>query len=615
MKKARNLLILALITIVIMLIIKVQSANNTRPLATDFPRGVLVFAKFSDLPGMLQSWNGSELKERYLSSTNYKQFTNRHLATKLIERFSEFSMALGFEVNDQLLKELSQQEAAIALYDIGRLEFVFIAPLDQEKFLLSKLIENKSNFEEVQLKSGISYFVIELEVDRGRQKQRLAFALEEGRFILANNEQLMIRTLNNVITKVTSQSTDRLTSEPTYQALSKKVKPHYATIWVAQEKLNQNFYFRNYWIMKNLTDLQNICAAIFDIELQEKEWKEERYFLTKSNQRAKEISPSNLQHIYQLVPNTLPYFKIEATNSSDKLSSTLHKYFFDNDLAPQKRTNQKSYYSYYSDTSQSEPENFYSDDYSGYYLYGDTYSIEINDPVDAEDLEVTPESSYYDRQIVLENINQILKVTQPQAIATMQQPQAIDSPLFAEFNKAFIINLENPTQFDNVAFETAIAKLASDSTMIAGNSARLSWQYIDNKQVRVLAMPMLGWQLCYSLKGKDLIFSNNISLLKEILNGVKAKKLSSITSKPLSNLTLIKLSNREQAFDEIFNKIQGDSMDSYHQTHASEAQDFFVGNIASLLDTISPVEAIVITRDSSPGQLHELIQIKLKEKQ
>lgn len=608
MKKVYVLLMLAFITIFVALIIKVQSANNSRPLVADFPRGALVFAQVSDLPKMLQSWNESELKERYLSSNNYEQLTSRHLATKLIERVSEFSFALEFDFSEQFFEELSDKQAAIALYDIGRIEFVFIVPLEEEKLLLSQLVSKGDKFEEIELKPGVSYYVMPFNVDRGRQGQRLAYALQDGRFILANNEQLMIRTLNNVTTKLSSQIIDRLSLDPTYQALIKKIKPHYATIWVAQEKLNQDWYFRNYWIMNNITDLKNIRAAIFDIELQEKEWREDRYFLTKSDSLTSEISVAEAQNLYNSVPKTLPYFNIEAVTSPEQISSSIHKYFFDNDIEPEKLNKSKRNYDYYVNTDET------NDYYYGYY-YGSSYDKEINDLIDSDSLEFTLKQSYYNREKVLESLKQVFEVAKARAIAKMQQPQAIEGMLFAEFHKAFIISLNNPDQFDSLAFEKVIAKLASDSTMIVGNSTSVSWKDINNdKRSRVLIMPMLGWQLCYTIKGNNLVLSNNLNLLKEIINNpTKTKKASKTSSNTLRNFTVVNFSSREQSFDNIFNKIQSDSINSYGQTHAnSEVQDFFIGNIASLLDTVSPIETITITRDASPSYLHELISIKIK---
>src|SRR6185295_8560036 len=68
-------------------------------LAEDLPRGAFVYAQFSNLPALIQEWDHSQLKERYLNSTNYQQLQHRHLALKLISRWEEFNSALGFQLD------------------------------------------------------------------------------------------------------------------------------------------------------------------------------------------------------------------------------------------------------------------------------------------------------------------------------------------------------------------------------------------------------------------------------------------------------------------------------------------------------------------------------------
>ncbi|HEY9502752.1 MAG TPA: hypothetical protein VIR01_14050, partial [Pyrinomonadaceae bacterium] len=46
-------------------------------LAEELPRGALVYAQFSNLSTLIQEWDRSPLKERYLNSTNYRQLQNR----------------------------------------------------------------------------------------------------------------------------------------------------------------------------------------------------------------------------------------------------------------------------------------------------------------------------------------------------------------------------------------------------------------------------------------------------------------------------------------------------------------------------------------------------------
>jgi len=73
-----------------------RSTKNPYSLASDLPRGALVYAQFANLPELIKQWEQSQLKERYLNSTNYQQLQHRHLAMKLISRWEEFNDALGF---------------------------------------------------------------------------------------------------------------------------------------------------------------------------------------------------------------------------------------------------------------------------------------------------------------------------------------------------------------------------------------------------------------------------------------------------------------------------------------------------------------------------------------
>ena len=190
-------------------------------LASDLPRGAFVYTQFSNLPALLEQWDRSQLKERYLKSTNYQQLQHRHLMLKLISRWEEFNTALGFQVDVATITGTSETEAALAVYDIGQLDLVFIAPMNEEKIALTQFFSNKDQFEEVESPGGTVYYRQSVDADRGRQKQVLAFTTLSGRFILATNENLLLRTIANINRK---NPKDSLADDPAFKSLSKKVK-------------------------------------------------------------------------------------------------------------------------------------------------------------------------------------------------------------------------------------------------------------------------------------------------------------------------------------------------------------------------------------------------------
>src|SRR5262245_35724905 len=152
-----------------------RSSRNAYSLAGDLPRGALVYAQFANLPELLKQWDQSQLKERYLSSTNYQQLQHRHLALKLISRWEEFNNALGFPIDLATIGSSTDGAAAVAVYDIGQLDLLFVAPISEEKVALTQFFTSKDQFEDAETPDGTAYYRQEVEVDRGRQKQVFAF--------------------------------------------------------------------------------------------------------------------------------------------------------------------------------------------------------------------------------------------------------------------------------------------------------------------------------------------------------------------------------------------------------------------------------------------------------
>src|SRR5262249_19504397 len=295
-------LLVALVVIGLLInAIAAKSSAGEFELARDFPRGALVYAQFSDFPAMLKEWDESELKSSYLDSTSFEQLQTRHLALKLVSRWTEFNDATGFPIDIDVLSGLADNRAAISIYDIVRLDLALIAPLSEEKLAASRFFQGKNNFKEIALPDGSVYYLHDVEADKGRQKQQIGFAAMKGKFILATNEKLLLRAIANLNGQ---EKKDRLSDDPSFQVLSSALAPHFATVWVDQPKLNEDWYFKQYWLMSKVGDLKEIRAGIFDLELREEKWVERREFLTNSNRlrSAAAISTETQQQIAAIMP-------------------------------------------------------------------------------------------------------------------------------------------------------------------------------------------------------------------------------------------------------------------------------------------------------------------------
>src|SRR5262245_33249986 len=141
-------LILSVLSAAFLVYAKIAARAEDFKQAEDFPRDALIYVQIRDLPALIKLWNDSDLRRKYLESAKFKNFQSNHLALKLAERAGEIDFGLGVFPDLGFASTLSETSAAMAVYDIGRMEFVFVAPMSEEKILASKLFQMQTDFEE-----------------------------------------------------------------------------------------------------------------------------------------------------------------------------------------------------------------------------------------------------------------------------------------------------------------------------------------------------------------------------------------------------------------------------------------------------------------------------------
>lgn len=571
----------------------INKDKDSFALVNDFPRGALVYAQFADLPKLVKRWDESKLKENYLASGNFQEFQHGHLALKLLERWQDFNNALGFSLNANALSGAADNKSAIALYDIGKLDAVFISPIASEKIAETIFHQNKNKFDEITLSDNTTYYSLSFETDNGRLQQKILFAAVKGRFVLATNETLLLRTLANINGK---GKKDSLADEPLFSELCKIVQPHDATVWVDQIKLNQDLYFKTYWLMSNVSDLKNIRAGMFDLEMKEDKWIEHREFLTSKQKTSDTISQNEIERLKAMMPADIPFLKLKKIDdNSNEAALMIRKTLFDN-----LRNNVES---------ESERwkfnDNFYDDNddyrYDEQFNYYSSLESDFDEKID-DDYEAGVanliEKDDESKNNVVDVLQSSLQKSQPLHALFVSKPQTTKEPFFVEFNRLLVMKLKTPNAFSLAAFEKAITSLVENQILVQGAKSNLQWTTAQEKNSswRELSLPMLGWKLCYKLKGNDLIVSNNPTMLSETLS---TRNESSKENSSLNALTIIRLDQKETAFDAVMKPLDN-------------ADYFFVGNIGSLLDVISDVNRIEIRKKTTTKGFSEEVEISLK---
>src|SRR6185295_15877561 len=470
----------------------IRSSKNPYSLAGDLPRGALVYAQFQNLPELISSWEQSQLKERYVSSTNYQQLQHRHLALKLISRWEEFNNALGFPLDLSTIGSSTDGAAAVAVYDIGQLDLLFIAPISDEKAALTQFFTSKDQFEEMETPDGTPYYRHTVEADRGRQKQVLAFATVNGRFLLGTNEKLFLRAIANLRKRSTN---DSIADDPAFRSLSQKVKPHFATIWVDQARLNADYYFKHYWLVQNVAELKTIRAGIFDLERQQSKWIERREFLTTApaKQGNSKMAAAELRQLYSRMPVDAPFVKLRSlTNDPTLPGKIIRDTFFDSPVEQDSVGRSWSWDSYSSEDFYPASGDDY-DSYDRYYSLDDSYDRTIDDPYDARVSERAepgrnPLAAQLEQQF-LNGMQNVLSPARASAVAVATMPHATKGPLFVEFRRVAIFNLQSPGSLRRELLEETVAQgaqarltvvnSASQPKCESRNDAGLAWRSLN----------------------------------------------------------------------------------------------------------------------------------------
>lgn len=560
----------------------VYSATKTDAFepAEDFPRGALVYIQVADLPALVKFWNESGFKGKYLNSENFKAFKNNHLGLKLASRLAEFNQASGFPIDADAIGGFADKRAGLALYDIGKLEFVFIAPVPDEIFTATKFMQNQNNFEQQSLDDGTTVYRATVEADRGRQKQELIFANARGRFILATSEKLLVQTLNNIRGGATK---NRLADKPTFKSLAEKIEPQMATVWVNQTALGADYYFKRYWLMSEMEDLKNIRAGIFDFSIEEGNIVERRKFLLKEKVDSAPIDAARVNKMLSLVPENIPFYRLQKT-SLKLTNAAIENTLFDHSQTDKELGKESSVYASSFDSFQG------NSSYRDYSYLGENFDEVIDETEDDERV--------IENQEVKTDFSRFLQAANPQAVLTFTDPKVLPAPLFIEFNRAAIFNLSALASFNRKEFEAEMAKKFSEQTTVFASGIQVNWETKTENgfEWRRLELPISGFTANYAVRGDELILTNDAELLLKIIKNDNQPVFEHSTA-ALSELTVLNLEQTKNDYTEIFGEL----------TKHDAADNFFTGNVASLLASISDIKKIEVKRSYSNEFFDETI--------
>jgi hypothetical protein len=270
------------------------------------PSGALLYLQAKDFSSLLANWDKSQEKEAWLKSKNHDVFSQSRLLLRLQGAGGEFSKAAGVPADADLLHQVSGRQTALALYDIGKLQFLFITRRASADSMQSALWQTRSQFE-TRTAGGVNFFYRK-DPDSDRE---IAFAITGDFLLLATREDLMAGALE----LLAGSKVHCVEEEPWW---SRSVAAAGAAgdlrMVLNLEKIVPSPYFRSYWVQQNITDMKQYSAAISDLTLSGKEYREERTLLRKA--AAQDVSEGKgaaaVAEILRLVPANTGIYEAKA---------------------------------------------------------------------------------------------------------------------------------------------------------------------------------------------------------------------------------------------------------------------------------------------------------------
>jgi len=198
--------------------------------------------------GLERDWNGSAERKLWLESSSYDVFSRSRLYERLAGAQAEYAAAAGLPVDMPLVEAVAGSETALAIYDIGKLEFLYITRLPSARAMQSVLWRTRGNYETRQA-AGVDYFVR----TQAESHRVAAFAATNDYLLIATREDLIPAALK----LLSGAGGASVTGEQWYSATVEAAGARGDLRMVMNlPALVRSPHFRSYWVQRNVSELR-----------------------------------------------------------------------------------------------------------------------------------------------------------------------------------------------------------------------------------------------------------------------------------------------------------------------------------------------------------------------
>ncbi|MBI3894130.1 MAG: hypothetical protein HY303_21640 [Candidatus Wallbacteria bacterium] len=296
-------------------------------LANLVPGRPLLCLEAADLAASLASLRVSPQMEAWYRTAGYTSFRNTKLARKLTARLAEMEAVAGAGLNLQNLQAIAGGESALALYDIGRMQMLYLSRLPAAGQAAAFLDPLKKKFD--QRKEGdLTYYA------KAAEDGSLEFAFAQTGDLLAVSTQVDLVEKAVRAASVATQTADVLAADPRYaRAAALQSGPADLRMFLDQTRLGGDNYFHAYWIHRNVPDLRWIDAAYVTARFHERGIEEHRVLLQASQAAsAQPTASAPLGLLAAKLSGGFAYAQLAAAPSGAEIVDAIFQEVLDSEL-------------------------------------------------------------------------------------------------------------------------------------------------------------------------------------------------------------------------------------------------------------------------------------------
>ncbi|MGD0910600.1 MAG: hypothetical protein ABR928_01825 [Terracidiphilus sp.] len=553
----------------------------SQSMAAWMPSGAQLYIESPDFAGLLHDWNASQEKALWLKSDNYEVFSRSRLFGRLGDAQGEFAGAAGQKADTAFLNQIAGKQSALALYDIGKLEFLYITRMPNAQAMRTALMQSRNDFETRKVGDAVFYVrstggVDQGSSDRSSPARTVAFAASGDYLLLATREDLLAGALA-LIEKQNQQALDK--DEWFAEVTQTASKPGDLRMVLDLSRLVPSPYFRSYWVQQNVTDMSHYRAAISDLYRTRGEFHEERVLLPKSPESAN-VEQSDLAQMRALVPEDAGFYRAESAPAVERVLETIDARLLSRGISD------------YTDRTPAPPE-VGAAPQAG--VEGD-----LETRIDAPIAATPPKGAGIAR------LRGLIEAQQPNATLLVEKSASQSDDVFVGYRSAVVLESQKPWNASDVeaAIDQALAPHLTAGTL------GIKWKQAHDKQT-YFALDGIA-PLAFAIDGRYCMIGDDAEMLSAMMQ--KASAAESSPGPALVTLSGFNHDAESTNFTLATHLIDGANANASKVSGDGSGQtpQFFSRNVASLSSTFAAMRFEEVSTYWKNGALHQVVRYEWK---